>query len=143
MPPSSDGEDETKDSSSEDEAKDSSSDEGDPTEKEEEEEKPVVGKRKRPVVEKKEVADQPEKKKRRVVVRKRLDGGSVKKLKRRAGIERAGEGFNDAVRALVNQRLDATLSRAFLHMVLVRQKKTVRKVDVLAALRSMNEIMVT
>lgn len=83
----------------------------------------------------------PPRKRKRPLSTKPLDGGSVKKLKRRAGIERAGEKLNSAVRDLVRQRLSATVGRAFVHMTLARKKKTLRREDVLAALRSMDEIM--
>ena len=71
----------------------------------------------------------------------RLDGGSVRKLKRRAGIGRAGEKFNNAVRDLINARLGATVSRAYVHMRQARGKRTLRKEDVHGALKTMGEIM--
>lgn len=70
-----------------------------------------------------------------------LDGGSVKRLRYRAGVERAGEDFNKAVRSLIDARLEATISRSYVHMRKARGRLTLRKEDVHAALRTMGEVM--
>ncbi len=85
--------------------------------------------------------EEPVPKKRKRVPVKKIDGGAIKKLKRRAGIQRAGKIFDEQVRTLIDRRLEATVSRAFVNMKLSRGKRTLRKEDVHASLRNLGETM--
>ncbi len=67
-----------------------------------------------------------------------LDGGAIRRLKRRAGISRSkGKEFDNMVREVCLRRLGATVTRSVVYMTEVRGKKLLVSEDACASLRAM------
>ena len=71
-----------------------------------------------------------------------LDGGAIRRMKRRAGISRSKGGeFDDMVRSVCLQRVKATVTRSVVYMREVRGKKLLISTDAAASLRTMGTPM--